>query len=118
LDFQEGILHDFNMGYYDRSQLNPHSSVAFIKKENEFVHPWSINAIGKYYGRAKLKDVIPLHDYLNLPAFLVDDLVLAISEGEAQRSKADADATPPEAGLSKEEKEILELARKAGMGKL
>lgn len=118
LDFQESILHDFNMGYYHPSKMTPHSSVAFIEKENEFAHPWSIENIGRNYGYAKLKDIIPLNDYLTLPAFLVDDLVAGLVKGETQRAKADAAAAPPEGQVSKEDRELLELAKKAGLGKL
>lgn len=115
--FQESMLHDFNMGYYDRSTMSPHSSVAFIKMENGFVHPWSIKHLGHQYGYGKMKEIIPLRDYLTLPAFLVDDLMGGITEGEALRTKQDTpkqDDTP----LSKEDRALLELAKKAGLGKM
>jgi hypothetical protein len=105
------------MGYYDRSTLKPHSSVAFIEKENEYYHPWSIDAIGHQYGWGKLKDIIPLNDYLNLPAFLVESLVKGITKGDEQRAKADAAAAPPTDGLSKEDRELLALAKKLNISK-
>lgn len=111
------MLHDFNMGYYNRSTMTPHSSVAFIKMENGFIHPWSIKHIGNQYGYGKMKELIPLKDYLTLPAFLVDDLVSGITEGEALRAKQDAPKQDNTA-LSKEDRELLELARKVGLGKM
>lgn len=114
--FQESMLHDFNMGYYNRATMTPHSSVAFIEKENEFQHPWSIENIGRQYGYGKMKELIPLHDYLTLPAFIVEDLILGISKGEAQRAKAEAAKLPPADTVSKEDRELLELAKKAGFG--
>lgn len=111
------MLHDFNMGYYDRSTLKPHSSVTFVEKENEYYHPWSIDAIGHQYGWGKLKEIIPLKEYLTLPAHLVENLVKGITKGEEQRSKADAAAAPPTEGLSKEDRELLALAKKVGLAK-
>lgn len=110
------MLHDFNMGYYNRSTMSPHSSIAFIKMENGFIHPWSIKNLGHQFGFGKMKEIIPLKDYLTLPAFLVDDLVAGITEGEAIRSKQDT-PKPDNTALSKEDRELLELAKKAGLMK-
>ena len=105
------------MGYYHPSKMTPHSSVAFIEKENEFVHPWSIENLGREYGYGKMKEIIPLKDYLTLPAFLVDNLVRGLIRGETQRAKADAAARPPDDHLSREDKDLLAMARKLGLGK-
>lgn len=115
LAFQDSILHDFNMGYYNRSTMSPHSSVAFIKMENGFIHPWSIKNVGHQFGYGKMKELIPLRDYLTLPAFLVEDLLTGITDGESLRSKQDKPKEDP--GLSKEDREMLELAKKIGLGK-
>lgn len=111
------MLHDFNMGYYTRRGMTPHSSVAFIEKENEFEHPWSIKRIGHQFGYAKLKELISLKDYLTLPAFLVDDLVSGLNQGEMKRAKEDAPKTTDHGGLSKEDRELLAEAKKLGLGR-
>ena len=103
------MLYDFNMGYTSPEKITPHSPIAYHIKENEFYHPWSIEAIGYDYGRAKLKDIISLNDYLTLPAHLVDGLIRGIVKGEKQR-EADKPKEPPPGTdkLSPEQKEFLE----------
>lgn len=113
--FDEKLLHDFNMGYLTPVTITPHSSVKFIEQENVFQHPWSIKNIGRNYGYGKLKEIIPLNEYLTLPAFLVDDLVEGITLGSEQRMKKDKDNAPPEPQLTKEEKAQVELMKKAGL---
>jgi len=112
--FDEQLMHDFNMGYLTPATMTPHSSVLFIDKENAFQHPWSIKNVGRQYGYARLKEIIPLNDYLTLPAFLVEDLVEGISAGSEQRTKKELESTPPPLPLTKEEREQMEMMKKAG----
>lgn len=105
----EEILHDFNMGYVTPEKLEPHSSIAYYPAENEYFHPWSIDHIGFQYGYGKLKEIISLHDYLTLPAHLVNGLVKGIVEGEKKRF---ADNPPKKeddlSGLSPEDRKVFE----------
>lgn len=99
-------MHDINLGYIDPAEMRPHSPIAFHKESNEYYHPWSIESIGEHYGYGKLHEVIPLNDYLTLPANLVDRLIKGILKGKDRRIKE----TPPpkqEDGISKEEKEAM-----------
>lgn len=112
-ELDELLLHDINLGYLDPTKLQPHSSIAFHKESNEFFHPWSIQSIGEQYGYGKLEDVIPLHDYLTLPANLVNGLISGIIKGKERRIK---ETTPPDSkgGISKEEKEAMAFLAKMG----
>ena len=107
------MLYDFNMGYTSPEKIKPHSPIAYHIKENEFYHPWSIESIGHNYGHARLKDIIPLGDYLTLPAHLVDGLLRGIMRGEKQREAERPKEPPPSSGnLSPEEKMLMDLVTK------
>lgn len=109
-ELDEQILHDINMGYIDPTDITPHSSVAFHKAENEFYHPWSIESLGHQYGYARLKEIIPLKDYLTLPAHLVDGLIEGIMDGEKKRlAETPVNKDDPLAGMSAEDRRLIEL---------
>lgn len=119
LEFDEQVLYDINMGYVDPTEITPHSSVAFHKAENDFFHPWSIDNVGYQYGYARLKDIIPLRDYLTLPAHLVDGLIEGIVDGEKKR-QAEVPSKPEDlfAGMSPEDKKLMEaMVRNNGPAK-
>ena len=90
LVFNELMMYDFNMGYYTPNKQTPFSSVGYFKEENEFIHPWSIESSGKQYGYHKLHEIIPLKDFMEMPAFIVDELVEAVTQGKIARDKEDA----------------------------
>lgn len=116
--FNESMLHDLNMGYYDLKTMTPHSSVGYFPAEHKFFHPWSLHSFGKEYGYAKLKEVIPLRDYMTLPNVVVEALIDGIVEGERQRFEDDGGNTPPQKddaleGLTKEQlRELKKLGLK------
>lgn len=108
------------MGYCQLGELTPHSSVLFHKEENEYGHPWSVDSLGYRYGFGKLHDIIPFSEYLKLPCHLVDNLMAGISKGMKDRDALDKETNPPPEGgngLSKEEKELMELVKKLNLSK-
>lgn len=102
----ERMLYDFNMGYYRADTMNPWSSVAFIKEENEYYHPLSFEETGKRYGFNKLHEVIPMDAYLKLPAYMVDDFISGITKGKEQRFKVDKAQNPEDGGGNIELKDV------------
>lgn len=111
--FNESMMHDFNMGYYEPKKRTPHSSVAYFESENKFYHPWSIASSGKTYGYGKLKDLLPLRDYMEMPAAVVDELLEAVVEAEKERYKLD---NPPESDPKKDgmSKDLIDLMKQLG----
>lgn len=114
LAFQESMLHDFNMGYYNAATITPHSSVLYIKEENEFVHPWSIKSVCENYAFGKVKELMSLNEYLSWPAFLVEDMLKGLAKGTEARFVLD---NPPKGSTpqTKEEKTLADLAKKMGI---
>jgi hypothetical protein len=114
-EFDQQFLHDFNMGYLTPATMTPHSSVRFIEEENKFTHPWSIKHIGQQYGYARLKDIIPLQEYLNLPAYFVEDLIEGIVTGSDRRARQEAERQPEGGQPTKEQREVEQLLKKEGL---
>jgi hypothetical protein len=118
--FNESMLHDLNMNYYTPANMDPFSSVAYIPVEHEFTHEWSIKAVAKKYGFYKLHEIMPLRDYMEMPMFLIDDLIQGVGEGRSQRDKIDnppdADGNkPPKVGDTN--KDLMEIMRQLGLNK-
>lgn len=119
MSFNESMLHDLNMNHYTPATMDPFSSVAYIPEENNFWHEWSIKAVAKKYGFYKLHEIIPLKDYMEMPMFLIDDLITGVTEGRSERDKID---NPPESnnpnGLPKvteSNKDLLAIMRQLGL---
>lgn len=86
----EELLHDLNMNYYSLKDINdPHSSIGYYEKENEYYHPFSLHEVGKSYGYNKLQDIIPLKDYLDSPPSLLDPVIEGIIAGRTLRETRD-----------------------------
>lgn len=118
IKLNESALHDINMGYYTRKTITPFTSVGYFEEENKFYHPWSIFEQGKKYGSLKLKEVIPIKDYLELPGFIVDDLIDGISKGMIERDNYERDNAPkhdPLKTLSDQDKELIKKLRESGI---
>ena len=114
--FNESLLHDLNMGYYTLKTRTPHSSVGYNSDENKFFHQWSLESAGKEYGYAKLKELIPLHDYLTLPNSIVEEIIVGIVEGERERFQQDKEKQQePDASKDGLTKEQLKELKKAGL---
>lgn len=113
LVLNESMMHDFNMGYYEPKKRTPHSSVAYIEAENKFYHPWSIASSGRTYGYGKLKELIPLRDYMEMPNCIVEELLESVVEAEKERYKVDnpPDADPKKDGMNKD---LLNLMKQLG----
>jgi hypothetical protein len=114
------MLHDLNMNHYTPATMDPFSSVAYIPEENDFYHEWSIKSVAKKYGFYKIHEIMPLRDYMEMPMFLIDDLISGVTEGRSQRDKVD---NPPDSGNSKlpkvgeSNKDLMEIMRQLGMDK-
>jgi len=87
--FNERMMYHFNMGYSTPNGRNPFSSVAYYEAEHKFFHPWSHNSNAKRYGYNKLKEILPLRDYLELPIHIVDEYIDGLVEGETARFEAE-----------------------------
>lgn len=103
LTVNESLLHDFNMGYVDGRTLTPFSSAGYYEVESSFRHPWEISELGRVYTFLKLKDVIPLKEFLDLPKFIIDDLIDGMSKGMTERDALEKQR------LSKEENNTNKL---------
>lgn len=121
MSFNESMLHDLNMNYYTPATMDPFSSVAYIPAENDFIHEWSIKSVAKKYGFYKLHEVMSLRDYMEMPMFMIDDLIAGVGEGRSQRDKADN--PPDQDGKSKvpnvreSNKDLTEIMRQLGLDK-
>lgn len=113
------MLHDINMGYYTLKTMTPHSSVGYHKDENKFYHPWSLESCGKEFGYAKLKEILPIRDFLTLPNVVVEEVIQGIVDGEQERLKDDTQRQQRETDASKDglTKEQLKELKKAGLVK-
>lgn len=121
MSFNESMLRDLNMNYYTPATMDPFSSVAYVPVENEFTHEWSIKAVAKKYGFYKLHEVMSLRDYMEMPMFLIDDLIAGVGEGRSQRDKVD---NPPETEgnsklpkVSETNRDLMEIMRQLGLDK-
>jgi len=121
MSFNESMLHDLNMNYYTPATMDPFSSVLYIPEENEFYHEWSIKSVAKKYGFYKLHEIMPLRDYMEMPMFMIDDLITGVGEGRSQRDKQD---NPPESNgntkmpkVGDTNKDVLEVMRQLGLDK-
>jgi hypothetical protein len=119
--FNESMLHDLNMNHYTPATMDPFSSVAYIPEENNFYHEWSIKAVAKKYGFYKLHEILPLRDYMEMPMFLIDDLITGVTEGRSERDKID---NPPDASgnhklpkVGDSNKDLMEIMRQLGLDK-
>lgn len=104
------------MGYYNRRTINPFSSVGYFEEESKFYHTWSIYEQGRRYGSLKLKEIIPIKDYLELPAFVVEELIEGVSKGMIERDQYEKDNAPkvdPLESLSPKERELLKKLRES-----
>jgi hypothetical protein len=81
----DGLLYDLNMGYYSRKTITPHSPIAFHKEEHEFYHPWSLISSGEEYGYGKLHEILPLKDFMTLPAVVVESMLEGVIKGQDRR---------------------------------
>lgn len=98
----ERLLFDINMGYQDPSKVSPHQSVKFYPQEAGYLHPWSIENIGEQFGVNKLEDFLPIHEYLHLPAHLVDRLISGMMKGRTRRMELDKEAREEQERREKE----------------
>lgn len=121
MSFNESMLHDLNMNYYTPGTMDPFSSVAYIPVENEFIHEWSIKAVAKKYGFYKLHEVMSLRDYMEMPMFLIDDLIAGVGEGRSQRDKVDnppdQDGNNKSPNVKETNKDLMEIMRQLGLDK-
>lgn len=109
---QEGILNDINMGYYAPNEIKPHSPVLYHAKESKYIHPLSLVQSTRKYAYSKLQNVLPLELYLNLPYFMIDDLLEGLRIGSEER-QLDDDRHKAAAGKSKEEREAEQMEKDA-----
>lgn len=116
-EFDDGLMYDFNMNYCRPDKINPFSSAQYHDEENAFIHELSVSSSGKFYGLNKIKDLMPLKDFMTLPAVVVEELIDGILKGEEIRFELEKQATPPEGDkkLTDANKKLLEEARKAGL---
>lgn len=87
--FNESMLFDFNMGYYNARTLEPFSSAEYRKESNDYYHPWSIRESGRFYGLNRLKDTISLKDFMTFPNCHLTELLEGVSTGETERHEMD-----------------------------
>lgn len=121
MSFNQSMLHDMNMNYYSPATMDPFSSVAYLPIENEFIHEWSVKAVAKKYGFYKLHEVMSLRDYMEMPMFLIDDLISGVGEGRTQRDKID---NPPDSDgggklpkVSESNKDLMDVMHRLGLDK-
>lgn len=117
LYFNELMLVDFNMGYYDQKSKDPFSSVGWFKEENEYFHPWSLAMSLETYGYHKLHEILPLKDYLEMPNVIVEEILESVSRGLSKRERADAERRRAEEDRSptKVDRQLEAELRKSGI---
>lgn len=91
------------MGYYTLTDRNPWSSVGVFEKENEYMHEYSLEEIGKRYTFLKLDEFMTLDDYLNKPAFIIDDLLKGMQKGKEERYKLEEEYRKQQGELTPEQ---------------
>lgn len=110
----ERLMYHMNMGFYTPQTQTPHSSVAYHEAEHKFYHPWSNHSFAKQYGYSRIKEIMPLKDYMMLPSCQVDEWIEGVVEGESARFELEKSQQDQQ--MSELEKQQAELAKRTGLG--
>lgn len=113
--FNESMLYDINMGFYKPEGITPFSSSEYRSIEHEYTHPWSLKETGRFFGLHKLKDLIPLKDFVTLPNCVLDDLIAGVTQGETDRLELDRQYEASKPTQQVVDKEILRQFKEAGL---
>ncbi len=88
-------LNRIGMGYMEEHGRKPHTPVSWVPEEHHFTHPFSLQRRCDDYGYYRMREVIPLTDYLGMPADIVDTVMSAVRAGADRRLNEEKEKTPP-----------------------
>lgn len=85
--------------------------------DKDYFHPWSKWAVGSTFGAREYVKYIPLMDYFNSPADLIEDILEGVVEGEQAALKAKAEAAKRVAAQQSNKDPHMAAIKQAQKGK-
>lgn len=79
------------MNYVDLNKNDPFRSIKYYPEEHVFDHDLSITSIGRNYEITRLRDILPIEPFLNLPIDITDELIQGMQIGQKQRIELEED---------------------------
>ncbi len=88
-------LNRIGMGYMDLQGRKPHTPVSWVPVEHQYTHPFSLQRRCDDYGYFRMREIIPLVDYLHMPADILDTVMNAVRAGADRRLNEEKTKNPP-----------------------